>query len=90
VVIVDNCKTHTSSWSGHVVEELLVSHGVLYVCLPAYSPELNPCEFVFAQVKRIANSFGGDMDVLLGMLSALKKVNVPQMIQYYKKCRVPL
>jgi transposase len=34
------------------IQEYLLQHGVTVVTLPTYSPELNPCELVFARVKR--------------------------------------
>ena len=86
-VVVDNCKTHTNSWSGEVVAALLKAHNINYVFLPAYSPELNPCELTFAQVKAICSNYG-DVEVLVGIARSLTHVTIPDMIGYYNKCSV--
>jgi len=51
-LIVDNCSVHCSEETLELLVLFLQGVGVDYVLLPAYSPEFNPCELVFAQTKR--------------------------------------
>ena len=50
-LILDNARVHAADTKAYV-QALLDYHGVKLRFLPAYSPELNPCELVFAEVKR--------------------------------------
>jgi transposase len=45
---LDNAPFH----HGANLEEILGPHGVVLLYLPAYSPEFNPIEMVFSQVKK--------------------------------------
>lgn len=47
-LVCDKATVHVGSSTSDLVFELLASAGVTLVVLPAYSPELNPCELVFA------------------------------------------
>ena len=52
VLVLDNASIHTAQ---HIIVPLttvLRAAGVTMWRLPTYSPELNPCEFVFAQCKK--------------------------------------
>ena len=51
-LILDNARVHAAADTKAYVQALLDYHGVKFRFLPAYSPELNPCELVFAEVKR--------------------------------------
>lgn len=92
IVVVDNCKTHASSWSAFVVEQLLTSAGIQYVFLPAYSPELNPAELVFAKVKKICSHLHiqTSVEILNGIIFGLRQVTMPNMLSFYHKCLVPV
>lgn len=50
VQILDNCSIHTADDVFGAVVALLERYGVRMIRLPKYSPELNPCEPVWAQV----------------------------------------
>jgi len=86
IVVVDNCKTHASSWSAVVVEQLLRSAGVQYVFLPAYSPELNPAEKIFAIVKKICSylHIQTSSEMLNGILFGLRQVTMPHVLKFYQ------
>ena len=49
--LCDNASIHFAAEVALPLSELFDTAGVRLVFLPAYSPELNPCELVFAQVK---------------------------------------
>ena len=50
-LILDNARVHHAQSTNVLLESLLNLHGIQMRFLPAYSPELNPCELVFAEVK---------------------------------------
>jgi hypothetical protein len=51
VFIVDNARIHTAEFILQSLATMVAAVGVSMVFLPKYSPELNPCESVFGQVK---------------------------------------
>jgi hypothetical protein len=61
------------------------------VFLPAYSPELNPCELVFAQVKKwVRNGRGGSISSVLDMIIlAFDSITLENILNYYGKCIFP-
>ncbi len=65
--------------------------GVKLVFLPAYSPELNPCELVFAQVKQMVRKARGEsiQSVLDQIILAFASVDVVTVMNYYMKCIFP-
>ena len=50
-LIVDNASVHFGQETWEPLTTLLSAAGVRYLFLPTYSPELNPCELIFANVK---------------------------------------
>lgn len=52
VVIIDNCSVHHVSG----VESMITSMGALVNYLPPYSPDLNPIEECFSEVKACLKS----------------------------------
>jgi transposase len=51
-LVADNARIHRSYIVEQVVGELFKTMDIARLFLPTYSPELNPCELVFAQVKK--------------------------------------
>jgi len=57
------------------------------IFLPAYSPELNPIELVFAQVKRnLRENRIPWMPLYIDICNSFAKVSNANIIAYYKKC----
>ena len=54
-LIMDNARIHHGGEAVPLVKQILELSGVQLIYLPAYSPELNPCELVFGYVKRAMN-----------------------------------
>jgi hypothetical protein len=52
VLVLDNAAIHRGDHILLPLQRLLATAGVSMCFLPTYSPELNPCEFVFAQCKK--------------------------------------
>ena len=52
-VVIDNCGFHHARHVETVLKQLLLERGVTLIYQPPYSPELNPCEYVFNHVKHL-------------------------------------
>lgn len=55
-LVMDNARVHTGRRIPPELEDLLQREGIELYYLPTYSPELNPCEFVFARIKHFMRS----------------------------------
>lgn len=53
---MDNASVHTGNVAQEELNTFLSESGVELVLLPTYSPELHPCELVFAQIKHFVRS----------------------------------
>jgi hypothetical protein len=60
--------------------------GVQIRFLPAYSPELNPCELVFGLVKTDMRMHRSDQRMWLEMLLSLTKINPAKLANMYRHC----
>lgn len=49
-LVVDNARIHKARDIVPTLRAALAAAGVRMLFLPTYSPELNPCELIFAQV----------------------------------------
>lgn len=65
--------------------------GVQLVFLPAYSPELNPCELVFAQIKNIIRSslYNGLNGLFEKVILCIISISWENIRNYYQKCINP-
>jgi len=89
-LIIDNAAVHNGWDSMDVVADILQTAGVNLIFLPAYSPELNPCELVFNVVKshiRIHRNFGSL--ILHEIVDALSSVSLDTMSLFYDHCIFP-
>jgi hypothetical protein len=61
------------------------------VFLPAYSPELNPCELVFGQVKNIIRHLRGEglHSIFDQIHVAFNSVTIENVSNYFAKCIYP-
>ena len=51
-VVMDNCGFHHARHVEPVLREMLLHHGVTLIFQPPYCPELNPCEYCFAHMRK--------------------------------------
>ena len=85
--ILDNARVHHATQTTPMIEDLLGLHGVQMRFLPAYSPELNPCEFVFAEVKRRLREQSRIMpEFWQETLRHFASITTEEMDLYYKHC----
>ena len=84
VVIMDNLSSHKR----HRVRELIEDANARLVFLPAYSPDLNPIELVFAKVKQLLRSMAcRTRDTLWkAMQSVLDQVTPSDAANCFKHC----
>ena len=87
VLVLDNAPIHTSPYIIPVLSALIQAAQVSLLFLPTYSPELNPCELVFAQCKkylryhrRMQNPFWYEI------VRGFAQTSMTHMLQYYYKC----
>ena len=84
VVIMDNLSSHKRAR----VRELIEAAGARLVFLPAYSPDLNPIELIFAKIKQLLRSLAcRTRDALWNaMQSVLDQVTPDDARNCYKHC----
>jgi transposase len=84
VVIMDNLSSHKRQR----IRELIEDAGARLVFLPAYSPDLNPIELVFAKIKQLLRSIScRTRDALWrAMQSVLDQVTPSDALNCYKHC----
>jgi transposase len=88
ILILDNAPIHTGVLVDQILSPILQKAGIEIRFLPTYSPELNPCELVWAFVKnklrndRIFTSLNASLAVFFALLGEDK------MKSFYKHCIV--
>jgi hypothetical protein len=86
-LIVDNASVHWGGETWPLLDTLFRELDIEYVFLPTYSPELNPCELVFAQIKNyIRSNRTPDMQVHQLMLAAMSNISYSTVVSYYDMC----
>lgn len=103
-LIVDNAAVHHGEDSSDLLDHILNAFGkfesfwiiayyigVELVFLPAYSPELNPCELIFAQIKKeLRNKKALFNEGLFDkVISAACHVTLQNVVNYYSHCIFP-
>jgi len=83
VLVMDN-------WSGHYAEDtvdallaLCRSAGVTIRFMPTYSPELNPCEYVFSLIKCYLRNHRGSEPFWMEILKAAANVTYNHVCNFY-------
>ncbi len=86
VQIMDNAPIHKARLVFDLLSIILQAIGVRLVLLPKYSPELNPCELVFAQVKRYLREERQPGPFLNEIARGFARVNRLNVFNYYERC----
>ena len=87
ILIVDNAAIHCADDMLDILEPALDGHRIQLVFLPKYSPELNPCELVWAQLKGfIRNHHISGQSLLATLAIAAACVSFDNVRRYYEKC----
>lgn len=91
-LIMDNASVHCGMDSYEVVNSILDTFGVKIIKLPTYSPELNPCELIFAQIKRhirIQRCREQPDNLCSEVIESLSNVTRENIYNYTVKCVCP-
>lgn len=87
ILVVDNCAVHGGLETFDLLHMFLELHDIQLFYLPAYSPEFNPCELVFAQVKRFLRDHRDQqVPLILDIATAFTIINNKTMCNYFNKC----
>jgi len=86
VLVCHNASIHYSAEIQAHLDLLLLFAGVRLLFLPTYSPELNPCEFIFAQIKRHVRTHRTSRHLLADVFTACADVTWLNVLSYYGKC----
>jgi len=62
---------------------------VKLIKLPAYCPELNPCELVFAKLKNTLRYHRQDKNLKQEVINCLSEITKENMSNFYAKCVSP-
>ena len=86
-MILDNARVHGGADTYLFLKEVLDNADIEMVYLPAYSPELNPCELVFAYVKNcLRSSRQQDIPLFFEISCFFSMITVEQLIPMFNKC----
>lgn len=86
-LIVDNATVHFGEGTRDELLQLLTDHGVQYLFLPTYSPELNPCELVFSFIKKhVRSTRSAELQVPLLVAQALSLLPYNHVVRFYDHC----
>ena len=88
-LVVDNAAVHGGSESYPLLQLILDVAKLTLVFLPAYSPELNPCELVFNITKTHLRNHTSDQQLLLRLGHAISTVTYQKMLGFYQHCILP-
>ncbi len=88
ILIMDNWKGHCAEQTRPRVEQLLRESGVTIKWLPKYSPELNPCEFIFGQMKKHLKWRQNNDRFIHEVVCASATVERENVENYYRKCKL--
>jgi hypothetical protein len=89
-LVVDNAAVHGGTNSWPILKAVLDNAGVQLVFLPAYSPELNPCELAFNEIKRRIRSYRlYTRSVAVEVVKAVAGVSASMMVAWYRHCIYP-
>ena len=88
VLVMDNARIHSAMAIAERLADVLDGAGARLLFLPKYSPELNPCELVFAQVKRRIRQRRSHTPTpfWIEVLEAFAKVTTTNVCNFYAHC----
>lgn len=58
ILVMDNASVHVGDTNYEAIDQFLTERGITLQTLPTYSPELNPCELIFARIKNFIKTTG--------------------------------
>ncbi len=87
IIVWDNARIHCADATLQALDRVIAAAGSTRVNLPCYSPEFNPCEFVFAEVKTFLRSNPRPgWNLRDRTLEAVGSVSPANVLSYYQHC----
>lgn len=86
ILVCDNAPVHFADDIDQPLRYLLAAAGARLLFLPTYSPELNPCELIFAQLKAYVRNHRSDRPLLIDVGLACRTVSWGNVFSFYDKC----
>jgi transposase len=86
VLVLDNAAIHFADDIQAPLRNLLTAVGARLLFMPTYSPELNPCEYIFAQLKSWLREQRSRQPLLVDIGMACHAVSWHNVFSYYDKC----
>lgn len=83
-LICDNAAIHVSG--ANILYDVLHARGITIRFLPTYSPELNPCELIFAQLKQRIRNNRQPIPIVDEIVNACAHVHRDNVVRYYRHC----
>jgi len=83
VLVVDNACVHTGADMFNAMFSLLHDNGITLKFLPAYSPELNPCEYCFNIMKQALRGLHGNGPLWIEIIRAISKITASDITKEY-------
>jgi len=80
-VFYDNLNYHVAGWAAENLKILFDARQIHLI--PKYSPELNPAELVFSQLKRILMEIDNTTPLLPAICNGLAKISLKHVVGYY-------
>jgi transposase len=84
--VLDNARIHTAEAIAPALDALFTAFGARLIFMPKYSPELNPCEMVFGQVKRHLRHWRLGQPFWFEILKGFEGVTRENVANYYDHC----
>ena len=87
ILLLDNAAVHWGQETRGIFTELMLLAGVRVLFQPKYSPEWNPCELVFAELKNKLKRFKDNWSPFwLEIIKVLLGVSMENVFSYYLHC----
>jgi len=83
ILIMDNARFHDAAAIAPLLSALLDMFRIRLVFLPSYSPELNPIETLFGQVKNDVRAREMDQPFRASIIDAFARVTLPDVLSHF-------
>ena len=86
-LICDNASVHWAQATMDALDDLLSTAKIKMRFLPTYSPELNPCELVFGDLKKHLGAYRLEDNIFwIALAKALSNINFLTLVDKYEHC----
>lgn len=100
VLVTDNARIRPLKEQWSEIREILDANGVSLVQLPLHTPELNPCELVFASVEKYLQAPPDSIDPDYPQIpndqtfnkliqTTISRISLIELEDYYRQCKSP-